>query len=90
MMCGQAQFPFLPWMAFVIRAWEVVSGIQAFFVPVAWACATDRSFGIRGGGMLMNFVKMIRKKQSERKCGHTMPVSTGNGVHAVYGRKEES
>ena len=38
----------------------------------------------------MNFVKMIRKKQSERKCGHTMPVSTGNGVHAVYGRKEES
>ena len=61
-----------------------------FFVPVAWACATGCSFGIRGGGMQMNFVKMIRKKQSGRKCSQHMAVSAGNGVHAVYERKEES
>ena len=29
-MCGQAQFPFLPWMAFLLSVpGEVVSGIQA-------------------------------------------------------------
>ena len=37
----------------------------------------------------MNFVKMIRKKQSERKCGQHMAVPAENGVPAIYGREEK-
>ena len=35
----------------------------------------------------MNFVKMIRKKQSGRKCSQHMAVSADNGVPAIYGRE---